>query len=632
MQALSKLVTHFSTIISRARTASLVGKTFNGSRDLYAALGYSRTLTLADYRERVRRNGIAKRVVYAFPQATWRNSPIITEKGVKAEDSDFAKKFADLALQTKLFHNLERVDKLSGIGSYGTLLMGIRASGALKDKVRVNVNREIADVLFLAPYLQESSPIQDFEIEPTSARFGLPKLYNVSLMGNESSAVNNAPGKPTVPSLVHESRMIHIAEDLQEDNVFGAPRLEAIWNYLDDLDKIMGSAGEAFWRVVDRGIQFDVDKDAQLSEEDEDDLTDEIEEYMHGFKRYLRTRGIKANVLGSEAPDPTGAIKAAISLISGSSGIPNRILTGSEMGQLASGQDDKNFNARVRERQNSFAEPKILRPFIDRMIEFKVLPMPKDGYVVKWPDLSTLTDKEKADVSARRSQAYKNITDKRPEVMTVEEKRSVFFDLAGDIPEEIKNLPIPGVDDTDDASDDDNTDDENPPEGSSGHKDDDEDETPKEKEARMSSAPQPISVTVHTPPVEVTIEKDATVVNVESPEITLPATVVNVGETHVGAPVIHIEHPEAPHVTIENIIPVPEVTVQAPDVEVNVDVAAPSVAVTNEVEPAAVHVTNEIDLPAPEVEITIEGSKDAHVDFNRDSRNRITSADIEDKS
>ena len=66
-------------------------------------------------------------------------------------------------------------------------------------------------------------------------------------------------------------------------------------------------------------------------------------------------------------------------LISAASGIPLRIMTGSERGELASTQDDGNWASRIEERQLHFAEPMILRPLIDRLIELRALPEPSDG-------------------------------------------------------------------------------------------------------------------------------------------------------------------------------------------------------------------------------------------------------------
>ena len=72
----------------------------------------------------------------------------------------------------------------------------------------------------------------------------------------------------------------------------------------------------------DRGIQFDIDKEADLSTEDEDDFEDEIEEYIHNFKRYIKTRGVTATPLGAETASIKDNFDASVSLIGGTLGIP----------------------------------------------------------------------------------------------------------------------------------------------------------------------------------------------------------------------------------------------------------------------------------------------------------------------
>ena len=59
----------------------------------------------------------------------------------------------------------------------------------------------------------------------------------------------------------------------------------------------------------------------------------------------------------------------------------------SEIGQLASTQDRDNWLSLVIGRRTEFAEPCIIRPFVDRCIEYGVLPATKDDYSVKWEDL-----------------------------------------------------------------------------------------------------------------------------------------------------------------------------------------------------------------------------------------------------
>jgi hypothetical protein len=330
-----------------------------------------------------------------------------------------------MAKRLKLYHYFERIDRIAGIGRYGVLLIGVKGAAPLDQPMPKLTGPD--DVLFVAPYSEGNAKILQLDVDPTSSRYGLPLIYEIALTRDINSTMIGPSITKNVK--VHYTRVIHVADGLIEDDMYGIPRMQRVWNYLDDLDKVVGGGSEAVWRTVDRGIQFDVDKEMELSEDDEEDFSQAIEDYMHGLKRYIKTRGIKANVLGSDVPDPTGAIQAVMSLIAGTSGIPQRMLLGSEAGQLASGQDERNFNARVKERQTSYAEDVILSSFADRMMVYGALP--KSKYKVKWPDVSTLTEKERADVAARFAQAITNVakqTQGGETVMTGAEFKAKFID------------------------------------------------------------------------------------------------------------------------------------------------------------------------------------------------------------
>lgn len=388
------LKTLVGALTSRIRSFSRVGMTYEGNRDLYKTLGYKRRLYFEDYWQRYFRGGIAARVVDAFPNATWRYHPII-----KSDNPKFNEAWANLVQRQKVYHYLERVDRISGIGHYGVLYIGTRGGGST-DKPLGKVKNE-EDIIFLAPYSEGHATIHDFFKEPNDPKFGFPELYHIQPI------VETEDTRLSVPSFAaHESRILHVAENLIEDEILGVPRQKRVWNYLDDLDKIMGGTAEAVWRTVDRGIQFNLDKDAELDPEDAKAMEDDMDAFVHGFQRYMKTQGVDANVLGSEVPDPRGAFEIVVALISGTTGIPQRVLTGSERGQLASNQDERNFHARVKERQNSFVEPKIIRPFIDKMQAIGALP--EAEYTIEWPDPSTLTRREMSDVAARVAQALSN--------------------------------------------------------------------------------------------------------------------------------------------------------------------------------------------------------------------------------
>lgn len=414
---------------ARSQMANLAGKTFDGNRDLYKYLGYKRELGYRDYYDRYKRNGIARRIVNTPATATWRNFPIIQDKGLE-EQTDFLVELNKLTGRLKFFHYAERADKLAGIGRYSVMLVGVRDG---KTDLSQPIGRVSSgeDVLYLSVFSEGNAEIHTLDANPASERFGLPETYKVTFAKDNISLPSTTIN--SIPMIVHHSRVIHISDGLLEDDVFGDPRMECVWNYLDDLDKISGGTAEAFWRVVDRGMAFIIDKEAELDETDAAELEDEIDGYINRFKRFMRLKGMDVKTLGSETPDPRGAFATTAALIAGTVGIPNRVLFGSERGELASSQDEKNFNARIKERQQSYAGPMIVTPFINKLIAIGALPVPENGeYELIWPDLSTLSQQEEADIAARNAQAVRNFglaIKEFPDLISTEEVRTKFLKL-----------------------------------------------------------------------------------------------------------------------------------------------------------------------------------------------------------
>lgn len=81
---------------------------------------------------------------------------------------------------------------------------------------------------------------------------------------------------------------------------------------------------------------------------------------------------------------------------------------GSEAGQLASGQDRDNWNERCIERRNSYGEPFILFPVIDRMVELGALPPPAKDPTADWPNLSAYSAEMMSQMALRESVAEAN--------------------------------------------------------------------------------------------------------------------------------------------------------------------------------------------------------------------------------
>lgn len=390
-----------SILLERNLLASRAGQQFSTNRDLYDALGYKDSPEYADYYARYRRQDVAQVIVNRPAEDTWRSPPEILDgtKERSSPNSPFTRAARELISSTRAWHYLMRADKLAGIGHYGALLLGFSGSDDLSTPLRPNNQ----DLIYLRPLDEESAQINEIDQDSSTPNFGKPLTYLVQLgpdLDNYSSAIKPL-NLPTTTLTVHHTRVIHIAEGLLQDDVYGTPRLEPVYNRLDDLEKIVGGSSEIAWRTMDRGMAFKVADGYDPSTLDTESLRDEIDEYFHGLRRYLRLAGIDVQELGAGiVPDPSHLFDVVISSICASTGMPQRILLGTESGELASSQDVANWAGRIAARQRQFAEPVILRPFIDKLVNIGTIPPPEQGeYTVTWRPLFALNEKEQAEVA-----------------------------------------------------------------------------------------------------------------------------------------------------------------------------------------------------------------------------------------
>jgi hypothetical protein len=184
---------------------------------------------------------------------------------------------------------------------------------------------------------------------------------------------------------------------------------------------------------MDRGLQADVRDGFTGEGQTLDDLEAEIDEYMHKMRRFIRTQGVDIKELGSDVVDPSGLFNALISLVSAASFIPQRILIGSERGEMASTQDQENWAGVIESRQTSFAEPIILRALIDRLVWMGALPAPVNGkYTVTWPSLYKPTEAGQADLADKVASAIQKVAPngQTDMVIDLDEYREKYLKLA----------------------------------------------------------------------------------------------------------------------------------------------------------------------------------------------------------
>jgi hypothetical protein len=381
---------------------------FGGRRNLYDVFNYTVNPTFDQRYFKYLRQDIAGRVVDAPAAALWTNPPQVT-----STDPIWNELWDDLIARYGLWSNVEKCDKLAGIGRFSLLLIGYNDKGALNTPVNTRAIKQVEQkILYLQPYSERCVTIKSFNNNTQDEDFQKPLIYEIQPMADYVVGYTQQPKRATnmlTSFEVHASRVIHIAENTLESPIWGSPRLERVYNVLDDLLKVTGGSAETYWLTANRGLHVDIDKEMELDPTDEKNLSAEVDEYQNQLRRIIRTRGTKVTSLGSDNPDPTGVFKMLVSVVSGATGIPHRVLIGSEAGQLASEQDRANWADRIDERRANWGNPSVLFPMMKKLTKSGYLPSsPETDITVDWPHAFKMSPLENAQTSAQHARSATN--------------------------------------------------------------------------------------------------------------------------------------------------------------------------------------------------------------------------------
>ena len=382
--------------------ARRMGKTFGGLRDLWPTLGYRDDPDVETYLDFYGRGDIASQIVDLPPDTSWRFPPELRLEGDEPEGDGktFLDEVDELNDRIGLWAKMAQVDRLSGIGRYGLLLIGARGTDGTETLAEpLDRLDSLKDVMFLKAFHEGLTTVNEWVVDEMDPRFGLPESYNVNF--STGSDAGRSGGSRTL--VVHWTRVIHVAENLVDDETFGIPRLERVVNKLDDLNKLIGSAAEIFWVAVAGVLHADIDPDVDVDDEDQEQFETDLIEAMQGMRRVVQTRGVElSRIAQSGNVDPQPTYEALVQLISATARIPERVLFGSERGELASSQDQRQWHATIAARQNNHVEPVIIRSFFNRM---EALGVKVPDFAVFWQPLDSPTELELAEIIKLKSEA-----------------------------------------------------------------------------------------------------------------------------------------------------------------------------------------------------------------------------------
>jgi len=187
--------------------------------------------------------------------------------------------------------------------------------------------------------------------------------------------------------------------------------MQPVYNNIYGLRKIYNASPEGFWRWVFPWISFETHPSLGGDVEiDTDALRDMFEDVQNSLQRALITSGMSTKAIAGNVQDPLNQVKVQIEAICIKLSIPVRIFMGSERGELSSSQDQKAWDQRMYERFIGYATPKIICPFVNRLIAVQVLPVPKQ-YKVYIKEPGTMTPLEQAEIASQRIGAMADYMD-----------------------------------------------------------------------------------------------------------------------------------------------------------------------------------------------------------------------------
>lgn len=388
---------------------------FDGLRDLFAALGFKHTLTIDDYRKRYERGGIAKVLIDRLPEEMWDDGVFIRE----ADDYD-ANNLSEYEIESaRLWERLDiesrcmKADKLAGLGTHSAILIGVKEDKSTDLSTPLPRLNGPDDILYLLQFAEDNAKVLSLVKDFQDPRFGRPEIYELKTAGPSPDGIMLATQVNVTSVKVHWTRIIHVAHGLLESDWIGTPDLKASWNDLESMYKVAWGGPEAAWRRMDMGLQWEMDVDfdwqSEKGKELLSNLKDQILLMRHNQQRDITTSGVKANPLNAPVDKYQSNLESIVKLIGGTHCIPYTLLLGEELGLRAGENNRETLNIVTQGRRKQFGTP-LVRQLQDRLISVNGLPKPrsKDGkYNVVWGVEEELSEEKKAELAKAYAEANK---------------------------------------------------------------------------------------------------------------------------------------------------------------------------------------------------------------------------------
>jgi DNA topoisomerase IB len=397
-------------------------------RNINEECGFPEIVSVENLKEMWDREAVAARVVQCFAQESWQIQPGVFEDEDPEKQTEFEEAWDQLGKsltgQRKSWYKdekgssvwslLARADELSGIGSFGVILLGF---GDGQEDLSQPVKPGGGKKLMYASVFDESLvQITRWYNDKKNPSYGKPEAYSIrinDLTGSDhvGSAIGMM-GLTTTSLNIHESRVIHLADGYHtasSNETFAIPRMMAVFNNLLGLRKLYAGSPEMYWKGAFPGFSWEshpsLGADVKINRAK---FRDQMEQFMNGLQRYTANIGGSLKTLSPIVSDPTAQINVQIDAICIKLGIPRQVFIGAGSSGIGSGKETESLTdtwvGRLKGRQENYITPKVIVPFVDRLIWAGVLPEPEEFHV-KWPDMTAPSATSRAQVALTTTQA-----------------------------------------------------------------------------------------------------------------------------------------------------------------------------------------------------------------------------------
>lgn len=419
VQAAQSITTNLTTL--RFDTTGTSRYSFDRRRDIYAECGFPDCRELTPDRARLlyERDALAARVVEVWPRECWKVLPAIYELESSKITTPFEiglRKINRLLTPEPSYFNDEdisafieymiRSDITCGIGRFGIILIGLNDESALDTPVSIttpNAEGMPERLSFLRVFDESLVQISARETDRKSSRWGQPTYYNITFDNPEDYGAAGSVSAGMQTSRVHWTRVVHIVDSPIANEIVSQYRIKPVLNDILTAQKSRWGSGEMFWNGASPKLSFETHPqlggDVQINK---NKMRQQIENALRGLQQWWQLVGMTAKTIAPNAVDPKPFNDICIQSICIKTGIPLPIFIGYEVGENAGTMNTVEWNKRLKERENRQLTPRNICPLLNRLINLGILAQPKRGYKIEWPDISSNTDKDKAQLQSFR--------------------------------------------------------------------------------------------------------------------------------------------------------------------------------------------------------------------------------------